>query len=1351
MEDDTVASVLRQRSSVVGLLAGRMRDWVNAPGLRAMACSVVVLVVGLTSAQAAPPIRISPFRSAASAESAVDASAATKPSGLPPLPLFAQATPAASGTPDPMAPVGDAPVIPFATPPPGALDGEDDEDSDASKKDTKKVVAVECDNDSQCPAQSVCARHVCKSVQRMTSGIVYFHQPGPIGFRLVLPFYYSLWRPQRSTRVLMPLFVDHKNHTEQTRDTWVFPTYQYRRTPTERTHRLWPLFFYSDYGKGPEGGKAVGIMPFFYTQRRGSVTTSLIPPLLFFERKDEATQSRDTVFLPALLLYHQREKTTLGLFLGLGYYYRDSQEAEEKVRAGYFPLVWYRRNGPVHSTAVLPLFFAGGNHETGARYATLLPLFFYRRWADQSHLFISPLGGQYHDGPAAETTTLWLAPLLLRRDTPASQLTVVPPLAAWWKNKQTGHSAGYAGPYFFSRDDRGRSEGLIPLFFRFENDVERAATYVLPPILAAFHRSPRLRMGFVGPIYGWSTPATATQPAGSGGGLLPLISWASGGKPHFVLVPPLVMYFGDRSQGRYHFNLGPVFYRYTTKGPEAGYDAGLFPLLFVSRHGARRTQALLPLFYHHSEPGLEQVVVGPAYYQRRCAKFFGDPQAAVHGGVAPLLFWKRGTESSYTVLLPLFAEWRRHSETKSGTVDTQSWLAGPMFFHRVREQARPAGPAALLADGGVAKAPDASSVRTTFGILPLLYTHRSPERTLVLGPGFGYSRTAERKTLLVGPYVETVGNPGQPDQSLSRALFPLYYFHCSPGHRALVLFPLYAQVREGDTSFRSVLWLYYGVKRGEVSAHAVLPLFYSVRGPGRSTTVLLPFFHHRDDKKGELAFGAFPLFGYGRDVSQTLLATPLGFYHHDQVKDRIRSAFLTFYADIQRTRSDFGMFPLFFATRRGTARATFVLPFFYDSRDPATDRSFTLLGPLFFGHKDRATYGGFLPLVYGRNDGDGGFSTLLFPLFYASHKPLGSTWLITPLFGFGTAAAGFRFYLGPLYVRRDAVQRTTALFPLFYDGFDVLKQDRTTFLLPLFYRGASAERSLTMVTPLFWNYRTLASRTTLMFPFVLDVNNYYRSRTTVVGAVIPFAVRHRDDLQDSTTWLVPPLLTYYKRAALPGTNAQSVSFVQFPLLFHFKQPDRQTTVLFPLVYYVKRPATTTVVALPLFGYRRDEHNNRSLLLLPLFTWARNGGDGSRERVVFPLFWHFSSPEPARSTTVLFPFWLKVRRPNVTVSVLFPLGAHWRTAKGHSTIVLNTYVHRGTGEYRGAWSFHFWPLFNVGRPRPQDIEWSVLYGLVGYSREGIHRTLRLLWGIVVPLEPVGTKSAWYGATLRMASE
>ena len=69
-------------------------------------------------------------------------------------------------------------------------------------------------------------------------------------------------------------------------------------------------------------------------------------------------------------------------------------------------------------------------------------------------------------------------------------------------------------------------------------------------------------------------------------------------------------------------------------------------------------------------------------------------------------------------------------------------------------------------------------------------------------------------------------------------------------------------------------------------------------------------------------------------------------------------------------------------------------------------------------------------------------------------------------------------------------------------------------------------------------------------------------------------------------------------------------------------------------------------------------------------------------------------------------------------MFFPIGAHWANEKGHYTLVLNSYYYKGTGERAGAYRFEFWPLFHVGRPRAGDLEWSILSGLVGYSRDGI---------------------------------
>ena len=1254
-----------------------------------------------TASGSATPVEATPTGSAdpAAAEAKAAASAgAEKPpeEKKPPAPKAPPKKPAIE-------------LAPFATPAPGQVtDDEDTDDEDAAKRAKEKAAQIECDSDAQCPQQTVCTKNRCKSVLRPIAAILYFHQKGPIGYRVVAPLYYSFWRPQKQTRVLFPLFADHQNHKEKTRDTWVFPTYQYHREPGRVAHRFWPLVFYSNYEGSDNPGKSFGIMPLFWASKRQKSSTTVIPPLLLFHHTNSETGRSDTAFLPTLTYVRKLPGDTLALFLGLGYY----RSSKERTIGGFVPLVFHSRTAEQRHTAVLPLFFEGENKVSGERYMTLLPFFFYRKNGEKNRLLITPLGGSYRDNEAGENTMVMLVPPTLHHDNPVRRFTVVPPIALWYRNKENGHSFGYAGPFYYSRDEEGSSDGMFPLYFHFQNRAAKSETHVLVPLLATLHRSPSLKFGFMGPLYGWSRPAVAAEggaPAqrGSyGGGLLPLLSFATGPRPHLALLPPVFVYSGDRQAGRYHVSVGPVFYRWNVKGPEAGYDAGLFPLLFVSRHGQSSRQMLLPLFYHHREPGHERLVLGPLYWDRRCPQFCGDTRAAVHGGLVPLVFWKRSPEHNYTVVFPLL--WHVSTPKRAAVV------AGPFFWSRET-------------------LPEGQGEKQSGGLFPLLYVSRSPKASLVLGPLFGYSRTEARRTLVVGPFVETVSALGRPEQSLTRAFLPLFYFHCSPGRRATVLFPLFMQVREEQTTFRSLAMLYYGVQGPKTQAHVLFPIFWFLKGEKTTTTVAGPLFYHRDrGDKDTLALGLFPLFGYGRDKQRTAWATPAGFYVHDREKDHTRAAFLLAFADIQKERSDYGFFPLFFGSRRGTATGFFVAPFFYHAQDPARSRSTTVLGPLYFGRRGAATFGGLAPLFYGRNDGDGSYRFIAVPLVYFSHKvaqgPAGpENWLLTPVFGFGQKSQGFRAYLGPLYVRRDAEVRSGGLLPLIYFGADRTTQTSTAMVLPLFFRSSSPGSSLTMVSPLFWQHRNLDRTITALAPVFLDIHRVFSSRITAFGPVVPLFVRSRDYVADTTTWLFPPLLTYVKRNANGYHNV-----VTFPLFYHFGGEERQTTVLFPLFYYLKRPAKQFTALLPLFLYNRDEQNTKTLFLPPLLTWARNYENGSRDRVIFPLFWHF-------------------KRPEQTTTVFLPLGAHWVNKKGHYTLVLNTYYYKGAGEHQGAWRFEFWPLIHVGRPRAQDLQWNFLSGLFGYSREGINRTLRLLWGVFIPLDPVGTKTSWYGATWRMASD
>ena len=1209
----------------------------------------------------------------------------TAQTSLPPLPLLAQAAQVTT-TQNPEE------AQRFATPAPGQVIDEDEEESEEEKqkkRDLAKKPKPECDSDGQCPDKTICVQQSCKSIQRPLSAILYFHRLGPIGYRMVLPFYYSFWHPDKKTRVLFPLFADHQNLKEKTRDVWVFPTYQYHREPGMRAHRIWPLFFYQSYGANGEQGKAVGLLPLFWVTKKTDSTTVVLPPLLFFHHHNVEEKRTDTGFLPLLLFVRKQPDLSQAFFLALGFYRR----TPERTVGGFLPLVFHSRTAEKRHTLVLPLFYDGENYQNGSRTSTLFPLFLYHRGADKSRLIVTPLGGSYKNPDEESSTTVWLAPPAFHRDDPLRRFTtVLPPLAMWYRNKTTGSSWGYAGPFFYTRDEEGGSEGLVPLYFHFSSRQQKSDTRVLVPLLAALHTSPQRKFGFLGPIYGWSSQT------GSGGGLLPLISVARGQNPHVAILPPLFVYSADKEKGSYHVSVGPVFARVTTRGEDAGYTAGVFPLLWFHRRGGSSTQALFPILYHNRRPYQETLQLGPFYYFRKCPEYIGDKRAEVRAGLVPLLFWKRSPERSYTVLFPLI--WQVRTPQKSALV------VGP-FFHTTEK----------IAQGEV----------STTGLLPLFYVSRSPKSTFAIAPLFAYRSTPERKTFWLGPYVEHASGLGTREQTVTRAFLPLFFSYCGPGRRASVLFPLFMNVQDKDTTFRQIALLYYGVKTPERTAHVLLPLFFHVRDRERTTTVLMPFFYSKNQKTEAVSAGLLPLFAFGKSKETTWATTPLGFFYRDQ--KATRAAALLFYADIRKDREDFGIFPLWFYTRRDTAHAVFVLPFFYHSHDSARSKSLTVLGPLFFGRRGQGTYGGFLPLFYGANDGDGSYRFMALPLMYFSHRggKAPEDWLVTPLFGVNKNPVGSRFWIGPLYIRRQDPVTSAALFPLFYYTRDDKAKTSTSFVLPLWLQTRSPERSVTMVTPLFWHERTLMRRISVLFPLVLDVHHLHSDRLTAVGPLVPLVVRYADYAAKTTSWVFPPILTYVKRRADGYHNA-----VVFPLLWHFGGKDRSTTVLFPLFYHVRRPATQFTALLPFFAYSRDEHGTRSLLLPPLLTWVRNYENGSRDRVVFPFLWHF-------------------KRPKQTTTVFFPIGAHWSNEKGHYTLVLNSYYYKGTGERAGAYRFEFWPLFHVGRPRAGDLEWSILSGFLGYSRDGIRRTLRLLWGVFIPLEPVGAQTTWYGASWRMASD
>lgn len=201
----------------------------------------------------------------------------------------------------------------------------------------------------------------------------------------------------------------------------------------------------------------------------------------------------------------------------------------------------------------------------------------------------------------------------------------------------------------------------------------------------------------------------------------------------------------------------------------------------------------------------------------------------------------------------------------------------------------------------------------------------------------------------------------------------------------------------------------------------------------------------------------------------------------------------------------------------------------------------------------------------------------------------------------------------------------------------------------------------------------------------------------------------------------------------------------FPFLFSSSSPVRRATVLFPAVWdFEESHRTRTTAVLPFVVHYRHLYEDVSTTwVLPTFQYSRrldgwdfnfhpllylSESEDRSHQVFFPLWWRFQ--RPGSTHTVAFPLWWDFRSEDSRFQVLFPF--FWRntTRDGQWTAFLN--VVYASGERQGVpyWSLDVFPLFHVGRPAPEDVEWNLLLGLAGYGRRGSREWVDVFW---VPAE------------------
>lgn len=511
---------------------------------------------------------------------------------------------------------------------------------------------------------------------------------------------------------------------------------------------------------------------------------------------------------------------------------------------------------------------------------------------------------------------------------------------------------------------------------------------------------------------------------------------------------------------------------------------------------------------------------------------------------------------------------------------------------------------------------------------PLAGLHRAPgESGFWLIPAVFYGRTAKTKVLNVGVvlfhynrsdgswsvhYAAFLGGAArEAGGDTHNYLAPLWVSWKSGDESCFVSLPFtryqakdyrltnaflnaWIDVRQGDSSYQSVLW----------------PLYQRFQDPARRGHALLPFYYFARDQAGRASFYSLPFIAK----------------NNGELIDILGPAFL-------RQRGQGGTYtavawPLAHAWNSPAGRGSMVLPLFYENRktdggrmlvtplggiSKAKDEEYIdLAGPFYFHHIDKdGKYRTVLwPLAHAWENPQGHGAALL-PLFYDNQSRDGSRVTITPLGGRAKSPAGELLDLaGPLFIRQRGPggAYTAAPWPLVQ--FWNKGGEQGLALLPLVYTNQTRDGGRVLVTPLGGSVKSQDG-------VFYDVGG-------------PLFIYNHDLKQDST----------YRSLLWPfwheWQNKLETDKLLLPLFFYNRDnrdPRYYTFASLPLSFGRERDSYFVNAGLLLFHRRTGDAFRSTWLLADLIGWEDSAKAKRTEAHAFPFFSYEDTPD-FRATSVL---------------------------------------------------------------------------------------------------------------------
>lgn len=531
-------------------------------------------------------------------------------------------------------------------------------------------------------------------------------------------------------------------------------------------------------------------------------------------------------------------------------------------------------------------------------------------------------------------------------------------------------------------------------------------------------------------------------------------------------------------------------------------------------------------------------------------------------------------------------------------------------------------------------------------------------------------------------------------------VFPLYYKKTSETDKKMCIAFTYYYKRslyEKKNTVFPIWWNseYYN-KGNTIKKNTLFPIYWSVKSETENNKILFPLLYSFKDSISH-SFTAFPLFSSGQSTDSSrshLVVTP--FYWHLKQNNINKDILFPIYWNSTEYLNDdtikkTTLFPFYWSVKSKNKNNKVIFPFVYSFKDSIshsctvfplfssggltdTSRSHLVISPLYWHlkqgggnkdilfpifwsskeYRDRDTIKKttLFPLYWSTKSNERNYK-ILFPLVYSLKDSSYHSFTALPLFSYGKSIDSSRSYLTitPIYWHLEQSDRKKdILFPFFWNSKEYLDKDtiKKTTLFPIYWSIKSKDRNYKILFPLVFNIKDSSYHSFTILPFF----SVGHSKDSTAKHLQLFQIYWHLQTNESLNKIVFPL--WWKNEKY-DTKDTTITRLLFPIYASFHGKTNNVDVLLPLYFKLKNQHERSVTLLPIFSYGQSTDSSRSHLAITPFYWHLNQKYSKRD-ILFPILWKSTNypDKDTVKTTALFPiYWLKESKDK-NYTVLFPL-------------------------------------------------------------------------------------------------